>query len=713
MLICVVLAVLLAVFTVGYTFAWFADYASIEISLYAEEDGGYFESGDGKSEETAYEIKTYKHLYNLAWLQNLGKFDDGVYYFKLSADINMYVNGAYYVIPPIGNDESPFNGVFNGNGYTIYNLVVSTDKNKLSNTDAARADSYNFSQYVGMFGNTGTSSNIKNFILYNPIVEVASENTSYSSASSACCGLAIGYVANKASSIGVVGGYLCVNKDGYSTYNSILGDKSNSITTSVTGGYTTTTGSGSGTGTSFGGSVDIRSIMYRMYYIDKYSTANGGSWTTPSISFGGLENGSDSSYPNSGSYMSLIVSNDITDDYYKSYASEAVDTNNIGYYTGNEAKILPKQTYAQLLASDCYINGSSTATGSSGNVSSSYIGKLTDVNIYEFVDSGYTFSVQVKTDMDSNVKSDVLELLNQDLVYTITFSGQVDQNNWVTINNATVAGEKYDEINVPPKSLWFTPQEDGMAKIVFLTMNDCLRNISLYKINRTSKGSNDHDFYSETVSGHVSIEQITKVYKFTDSYGNVTYEYNPTTTTGGTCIYSYDWTWNSGYFTDMVFYLEIPVYAGTEYAFGAVNSKEAYVLYMDIGQNGTASSTTQSDGKYSTDYDISAIDFIYKGVTISQTSFNFEVKNDEYTASSTRITFSAATGDSATIVMGFYRNENGYYSSTDTENSSYTITVTYYVSVYGVPSGSYSKAYLSVDSTLSGLDILTLTPVSE
>lgn len=57
------------------------------------------------------------------------------------------------IIPPIGNDEYPFIGNFNGGGYTISDLVVSTDINKIYNGNFL-GSSYKFSNAVGLFGMT-------------------------------------------------------------------------------------------------------------------------------------------------------------------------------------------------------------------------------------------------------------------------------------------------------------------------------------------------------------------------------------------------------------------------------------------------------------------------------------------------------------------------------------------------------------------------------
>ena len=220
-----ILAIFLFAFTITYTFAWFSDKIILATGPQGGSVGAYFAYGDGLSEDTAFGITDARHLYNLTALQNNGRFNDTTYYFEIAENTTIDMSTFNYCIAPIGNDEYPFKGVFNGNGGTISNLKVSTDKNKLRGGDPAKDDDYVFSYSVGLFGVTGDQSNVRNFILDNPQVEAVDSNTSYNSeATNKYAGLAIGCVANAASSIGVMGGTLSVQMSGYTTYNSILGD---------------------------------------------------------------------------------------------------------------------------------------------------------------------------------------------------------------------------------------------------------------------------------------------------------------------------------------------------------------------------------------------------------------------------------------------------------------------------------------------------------
>ncbi len=272
-----IVAVLLIAIVIGNVFAWFSA-KDAELEITGASAGAYFAYGDGTKDKDGdgqihgpYGITTPTHLFNLAWLQNTGKIVPGTY-FELGADITIEKG---YVLPPIGNATNPFNSVFNGNGHTIDGLIVSTNKNVLHG-NPADAD-YKFSNAVGMFGMTETKSEIKNFILADPTVEVSNVNTTYSaitSADPAAVGLAIGYVNGKASSIGVKGGKYSVLRemsgdDKYKTYNSILGDMSDTAkqNNSITGGDSSSSGNGD-TGIFY--PDDIYSKIYNDHSSDAY-----------------------------------------------------------------------------------------------------------------------------------------------------------------------------------------------------------------------------------------------------------------------------------------------------------------------------------------------------------------------------------------------------------------------------------------------------------
>lgn len=122
----------------------------------------YFERGDGSS-GNPFIIHTPRHLYNMAWLQDLGKFDGKTYYFQLCngtdcthspAGIpNSGLDMTGYVLPPIGTDSHPFTGVFEGNYRTIKNLTVSSSGPWTTPPDASSFPSgWSVGSNIGFFG---------------------------------------------------------------------------------------------------------------------------------------------------------------------------------------------------------------------------------------------------------------------------------------------------------------------------------------------------------------------------------------------------------------------------------------------------------------------------------------------------------------------------------------------------------------------------------
>ena len=111
------------------SFAWFNRGTDIsigtgnDIPVKAGAHAAYYGGGDG-SQSTPYIISTRTHLYNLAWLQYIGIYNkNGIQqlYFEVANDINMQD----LTLPPIGTDQYPFLGNFNGNNKTISNLTIS------------------------------------------------------------------------------------------------------------------------------------------------------------------------------------------------------------------------------------------------------------------------------------------------------------------------------------------------------------------------------------------------------------------------------------------------------------------------------------------------------------------------------------------------------------------------------------------------------------
>lgn len=135
LLFVLIFVLLLALVTVSY--AWIGTLLEVHNENFSGSSiTAYFAGGDGSAKDP-YQITDPVHVYNLAWLQYLGIFNrdedqdgkiDQQYYFVVNNDVDM--NGL--IIPPIGTEENPFIGNFNGKGHCISGAIIS---NYVSETD--------------------------------------------------------------------------------------------------------------------------------------------------------------------------------------------------------------------------------------------------------------------------------------------------------------------------------------------------------------------------------------------------------------------------------------------------------------------------------------------------------------------------------------------------------------------------------------------------
>lgn len=173
---------------VSSTLAWVVSSNNISMADTAGyTNGAYFARGKGTFDEP-YILNAPIHLYNLSWLQYLGKFDDKVYYFEMESDIDSS-GTEYEKIPPIGTEDHPFVGNFDGKGHTISGLKT-CNKLGLGEDEILRkpslVDASGFSvDTMGVFGVVGTyegevpagqdGSIVENFNIKN--YTVASQNS--------------------------------------------------------------------------------------------------------------------------------------------------------------------------------------------------------------------------------------------------------------------------------------------------------------------------------------------------------------------------------------------------------------------------------------------------------------------------------------------------------------------------------------------------------
>lgn len=253
-----IVKLLLAVIFVAFcgvviaTISWFVPLVQIQASqnpIKGITEGAYFAYGDGllptqeNPSHRKYGISKPRHLYNLAWLQYLGFFNsEGIQYsFELADDIDM--DG--WILPPIGTEEYPFVGSFDGKGHVISNLTISNnysdfDKHPSSvkdpnSTTGIPFDTPHILGFFGVIGNLDgafstnaykTSSNtFENTGLSNLLVNSVVQDS--------LIGLAAGYVDAKISTVAVQSGSIDLNLQGNTTATAYRGTGNNKITSNV------------------------------------------------------------------------------------------------------------------------------------------------------------------------------------------------------------------------------------------------------------------------------------------------------------------------------------------------------------------------------------------------------------------------------------------------------------------------------------------------
>ncbi len=271
------------------TLAWFSDVFSETPNVEGSVTPDYFESGDG-SKDNPYVIARDYQLYNLAWLQYMGYFGSKQLYFKLDpVDDNgakiSTLNMKDWILPPIGTEEYPFIGNFDGNNKCITNLTVcnylesgkgssiNIVKRPLSVTDMGEDASI-----VGFFGVVGeyaggatidgyqaSVNEIKNLFLDNLTVRTET--------STSLIGLLAGYVNGNMSNCGVGASQIQigagvgplaledVNSDNALSLYSIVGYYQQDRTIWESVGGTGEAGEG------WGGSINMSDLARRLSYM--------------------------------------------------------------------------------------------------------------------------------------------------------------------------------------------------------------------------------------------------------------------------------------------------------------------------------------------------------------------------------------------------------------------------------------------------------------
>jgi len=565
--------VLGSVLSVSSVYAWYLGFAGINTNasnnrLSANAD--YYHSGDG-SKENPYTITEARHLYNLAWLQDLGYYDDesNLAYFRLDSDIDMSEltkDNVQSPIPPIGILSSdttyahPFIGNFDGNGYTINNLIISTQfsnesylkpsNNVLANHSGTLLNDNSInSNYTGLFGYVG--SKVKGSQIDTAISNFTIANATINSTKNTLSGYIAGFVDNDISNIGVY----------HSTFNfsqnvSSIDNYTYISNYGLIGDYNSENDvikwedKPSKTGVGYGSSTDLRQL-----YINLGSEE-------------GKAIGKNEAYPFRAESSEKIAPSSNTISMNLSAGTKSIETtvtqkastkgNNLGYFVGSDIKIYANKQnidYSKFYYPQDSSNSLELPYNSGGikhNAPSDDIVKyLSDV---QTDDDGTTYT-NGKYLMRMSGKSQI-DFINEKGLYAVV-NAQV--GNWT------------GNLLVPNRVIWVAPVKAGTMKFVLFNPESKAMGFRLYKLTRSTPGD-----YSTYFSAGEQIIECNATLLPLKAY----------------------------YFEQEI--SEEDVNAGYEYALSAGDGYNPYIAYMDIGVNNSSVSPIGN---------ISSIDFVYKDLT--------------------------------------------------------------------------------------------------
>lgn len=215
--------------TTAFSFSWFSNRNNVTRNIEGKTAGAYFARGRG-TQDDPFVINRPIHLYNLAWLQDVGYFDSKKTYFIIEKDLDM----TGWTLPPIGNEAHPFIGELDGfdtvhgtnkSAVKISNLTIS---NKFSDFQRHPSSITSISgcNAMGFFGTFGEEKKdyaedapvAKNFYLDKVTVKSEEQEN--------LIGSLAGYVNGKISDIGISNSIIRLpsNNHSFKDYTSNLSD---------------------------------------------------------------------------------------------------------------------------------------------------------------------------------------------------------------------------------------------------------------------------------------------------------------------------------------------------------------------------------------------------------------------------------------------------------------------------------------------------------
>lgn len=378
-----------------HTLGWFDTKINSPIELIkGQSTSAYFYDGKG-TKENPYIITNRRHLYNLAWLQYIGHFNQadetGVItpvYFKIAettAVEGATTTDAKYttpadidcsglVLPPIGTSQYPFVGVFDGNSSIIRNYTVTDSLGDMTNVPTGIKNNSTYiddngklkhCSIIGTFGavgllddkvkavdssnssttftiSGGVKSSVSNFYIDQVNIKPTADNT--------LAGLIVGYANANVSYCGAYRSKIEFTAN-TSKLNAKVSDEdafSNVSSYTLIGDYNPTAVTwedrpGQGQQNDWGGSIDFESFNLRLQHIMAKSTKsssyykssiyNTNIYYTTSTAFSVTATSMQSAILNDGTYLPLNVdTSKITD--YDGKSGETILKTNTGYIVG-------------------------------------------------------------------------------------------------------------------------------------------------------------------------------------------------------------------------------------------------------------------------------------------------------------------------------------------------------------------------------------------
>lgn len=603
----------------GVSFAWLYNIsADIDMDASGEIVTSYFHCGSG-TEDDPYVITRPVHLYNLTRLyEDLNGFAEENNYFQLGYDLdndgdlefysysdsgiyqNSYSNklnmNYYDAFTPIGSEEKPFGGTFDGS-----NLII----DKLNISGAGLTD-------IGVFGYVTETATVKDLYVDNLTIDISNAvTTQHDHGTTAYVGYLAGHIDNANSFTNTyinnsrLTGQSChiTNDWGY------FGRCENSATLDD---FITHANGGQGVEPTWGGSVHAIDYTALGYTLGPKSS---GSYTKEVTGQGGYKmviTASTNANPVSNQVVYRLRDTSFIP--LKFGSDDHAHMKNTGYLVGSNVgtgvNASPKISSYKManignaLSNTAYTNMQTTYGSSTPNIPyvdsklevlTYYNGgwkrisdehnssnNTTNSQIRNYTKTNYADMNLVKYQTSRNSLQTILESSN--FIHGIHFdNNQVSASNLLTIpaNTARVDETNYSSTyQVPKGSINFKLREKGFINFFAGTYNSsqvALNFFSLHQVNRSG--------------GNISsIKEITQIYENTGSGNPYVYKYVDNTYSAGTrgdLVFDIATILKGNApVVNMLYYFELPVNPG-EYAMGVAGSTQgAYMIYLDLGAHG-------------------------------------------------------------------------------------------------------------------------------